>query len=287
MRNRQILLTAGLSTFFTLTILVGVMLFLGQVLAAPSPQVAMMPTPAAVTATITYLSVTALAFVPVNPDSRYNKDPRRQLLTLAGQPAGLVDGNLFIAPLALPDKSLLTDMTVFGEDFDNQGAVLARLKRCDHSQARCLTLAETTSTIPYAAGQFETLKTAVPNEIVNNYFYSYILELELTAVGGGLRAVRLEMVSGASPPTPANAQSWTLTGAVTNFFLPNQGLTHVRVCTDNLSHLDNPTHYPYLVVDDQVLPLTSNTCVTVWGYTIEIRRELNTGPSSGTYQFWR
>jgi hypothetical protein len=57
-----------------------------------------------------------------------------------------------------------------------------------------------------------------------------------------------------------------------------------RICTDDLSHLPNPTHYPTLVVDGLAQPLASNTCVDATGYTIELRRQLNTGPSSGTYQ---
>jgi hypothetical protein len=42
-----------------------------------------------------------------------------------------------------------------------------------------------------------------------------------------------------------------------------------------------------LIVDGQSIPLASNTCVTVYGFNMELRRELNTGPSSGTYQFLR
>jgi hypothetical protein len=257
--------------------------------AAPPAQIAVTPTSFVSTPAPAYLSISGLSFLPVDQNTLYSKDAQRQLLTPAGQPLGMQhDSHLFIAPLALSDGVMLTGMTVFGEDFDNQGEIQVRLKRCDHSQARCLTLAETTSTNPYAAGQFETLKAAIANEIIDNYFYTYFLEAALTtATNSGLRSVRLEMAGGNAPAPPGDVEQWNLTGTVTNFLLPNQGPAKARICTDDLSHLDNPTHYPQLVVDGQAIPLSSNHCVTVWGYDINIRRELNAGPSSGTYQFQR
>jgi hypothetical protein len=289
MNKRQILLAASLSAIFTLTIIAGSMLFFSRTMAAPSTQVASTPTSQAITSSLTYLSVSSLAFMPVSQDTLYRKDVRRQMLTLNSQPlTSAADSHIFVAPLALPDKSVLTGMTIYGEDFDNQGAVQVRLKRCDHSQARCISLAETTSTDTYAAGQFETIKAAIPDEMINHKFYSYFLELELTAVvKSGLRSVRLEMAEDISLAPAGSGERWTLSKDVTSFLLPNQGWTQVRVCTDDLSHLNNPTHYPSLIVDGQVIPLSSNTCVTVWGRDIEIRRELNTGPSSGSYQFLR
>jgi hypothetical protein len=289
MNKRQILLTASLSTIFTLAIIAGSMLFFSRTMAAPSTQIASTPTPQAITSSLTYLSVSSLAFMPVSQDTLYSKDVRRQMLTLNSQPLTLAaDSNIFVAPLALSDKSVLTGMTVYGEDFDNQGAVEVRLKRCDHSQARCISLAETTSTDTYAAGQFETIKAAIPDEVINHQFYSYFLELELTAATkSGLRSVRLEMTEDITLTPAGKGERWTLSKDVTNFLLPNQDWTQVRVCTDDLGHLNNPTHYPSLIVDGQMIPLSSNTCVTVWGRDIEIRRELNTGASSGTYQFLR
>jgi hypothetical protein len=286
MKNRQIVLTAILSTFFTLSIIAGSLLFFGRVGAAPPAQVVVTPTASAGTSAA-YLSISGLGFMPVGQDTLYVKDVHRQLLMLTSQPLGAPrNGHLFIAPLALPNGIVLTGMTIFGEDFDNQGAVQVRLKRCDHSLARCINLAETTSTNPYAAGQFESLKAAISNERVDNYFYTYFLELTLTTTANsGLRSVRLEMVDGETSAPAKNVEQWALTGHVTNFLLPNQGPTKARICTDDLSHLDNPTHYPQLVVDGQIIPLSSNRCMTVWGYDIDIRRELNAGPSSGTYQF--
>ena len=171
MNKRQILLTASLSTMFTLLVMAGSMLFLSRAVAAPPAQVTVTPTPQ-VTPAVAYLSVSSLAFMPLNQNTLYHKDVRRQMLTLTSQSVSMAAAsNMFVASLILPEKGMLTGITVFGEDFDNLGAAQVRLKRCDHSQARCISLAETTSTNNYAAGQFETLKAAIPNESVNNYFY--------------------------------------------------------------------------------------------------------------------
>ncbi len=285
MSKHQIWLIAIISSFSTVAIIAGSMLFFSWALAASSST-----TTQQTIDNFAFVSISSLAFEPVDQNAAYNKDVKRQMLTLNSQTGRFVDGeNIFIAPLILPDKSILTGMTVFGEDFDNQGAVQLRLKRCYHNQARCINLAETTSTDSYAAGQFETVKVTIPNEVVDNNFYSYILELELTALSSsGLRSVRLEMVDrSGTAASPADVNKWSLAGEVTNFLLPNSDLTQVRVCTDDLSHLKNATHYPRLVVDGKSMPLSSNSCVTVWGRDIEVQRALNTGPSSGTYQFLR
>ena len=286
MNKHQILLTAALSTLLTLTIIAVAMLVSTQVIAAPLAQGTPTPTVTPTPAAESYLSVSAMAFMPIDSATRYQKDVLRQLLTLDNSSSST--GNIFVAPLTLADKYVLTGMTVFGEDFDNQGAVQIRLKRCDHSQARCATLAQMTSSQTYASGQFETPQAAIANEVVNNYFYSYFLELELSEKSkGGLRSVRLEMTGQESLPPMGEAKEWALTGNVTNFLIPTQGLTQVRVCTDDLSHLPNATHYPSLVVDNNTYALSSNQCVTVWGSTIRVTRNLNTGPSTGTYQILR
>jgi hypothetical protein len=283
MNKRQMVLTAAMSSFFTLTIIASIMLFLSQAMAAPPPETEETALFQTTVDTFQYVSISALAFVPVRQNVTYTKDVQRQILSLTGQIANV---NIFIAPLTLPDRSDLLGMTVFGEDFDNHGEVRLRLKRCDHGQVRCVNLAETTSTTDYAAGQFETTRISIPNEIVDNRFYSYFLELELTSLANsGLRSVRLEVVT--RSPTSSDEEQWALAGGIRSFLLPNSDLTQARICTDDLSHLNNPTHYPFIVVDEGVIPLSSGTCVTVWGHDIEVRRRANTGPSSGTYQFLR
>ncbi|RME73866.1 MAG: hypothetical protein D6784_11135 [Chloroflexi bacterium] len=228
------------------------------------------------------VSVSGLAFVPVLPDTPYRQDTTRQLLSLTGtEPARFQ----FTAPLFLPDRSRLVSMTVFGEDFDPQGAVVVRLKRCHHGQPLCTVLAVAHSVDANAAGPFDTGPIPVFSEAqVDNSLYTYLLELELSAMANsGLRSVRLTLENG-PPPTPAPVSAWQLSGDTTTFNVPTGGLSRVRICTDDLSHLDNVTHYPRLLVDGRTTTLESNTCVTVWGQDIQIRRGLNAGPSSGTYQ---
>ena len=290
MSNRQIFLTIIIANFFIVAIIAGSMLWLNPALAAPPAEVVSTPVEQVAAENFAFISVSAFAFGPVSQDTLYTRDTGRQLLSLNSQTRNFAaNSNIFVAPLLLPDSSRLTGLTVFGEDFDKQGAILVRLKRCDHGQARCLDLAEASSTDSYAAGQFETLQATISNEIVDNNFYTYFLELELTAIfNSGLRSVKLEIVDRSSAAiTPGNQERWSLSGSVTSFPLPNLDFSQVRVCTDDLSHLDNSTHYPMLFVDGESIPLTSNTCVTVWGRDLELRRRLNTGPSSGTYQFLR
>jgi hypothetical protein len=111
------------------------------------------------TGNLGFTSVSALAFTPLSSEARYRKDGSRQLLALDSQTRSFAaNTNLFTAPLTLPDGTILTGMTMFGEDFDSQGEVRLRLKRCDHGQGRCISLAELTSSTNYATGQFETIK---------------------------------------------------------------------------------------------------------------------------------
>ncbi|MEW5960141.1 MAG: hypothetical protein AB1801_20655 [Chloroflexota bacterium] len=285
MGKRQISLGFILAGLMTLAILAASTGWFARVAAAPAVELSA-ATRSQTTAT-TFASLSSMAFQPVNSTILYHKDARRQLLTRLSQARG--ETPLFVAPLTLPDRSRLTGLTVFGEDFDNQGAIIIRLLRCDHGQPRCVTLAETTSTDSLAAGQFETLKVSILNEIVDNNFYSYVAELELTAIfNSGLRSVRLETVAtGGTAAAAGNVESWSLAGSATSFPLPNLNWTEVRVCTADLSHLNNPTHYPFVVADGQSTQLGSNTCVTVSGQDIKIQRRLNSGPSSGTYQFLR
>lgn len=238
------------------------------------------------TPTVSYTGISALTFTPLSQDIPYNKDLGRQILSLPG-PARTA-GNIFLASLSLPDLANLTGLTIYGEDFDDQGAVTVRLKRCDLNQARCINLAEATSTNSYAAGQFEASKVTPLNEVIDNSRYSYLLELELTALSGsGLRSVRVRVEQGNVPPPSDTAEPWSLSGDVRSFIVPNTGYNQVRVCAGDFSQLPNQTHFPGLIVDGQPTQLTPNTCLTVWGSNIEIRRPLNAGPSSGTYQILR
>ncbi len=286
MSKRQIFLVFILCSVMALVFITSSIVRLDQAIAAPEGKISPVAAQQLASGGTAFVSVSSMAFEPVNQNILFSKDTRRQLLSLSGQTHG---GNLFVAPLILADRSRLTGLTVFGEDFDNQGAIRMSLLRCDHGQVRCVSLAETTSSDSFAGGQFETLKVAIPNETVDNNFYSYFLELDLTALfNSGLRSVRLETVAtGGAGTSPGNIEQWSLSGSVTSFPLPNLNWTEVRICTNDLSHLNNPTHYPFVVADGQSTQLGSNSCVTVSGQDIEIQRRLNSGPSSGTYQFLR
>ncbi len=286
MNKRQVLLTVISICLLALVALAGQRPAPEKAAAAPADRFMLIQNPPDVSR---YISLSGLAFMPVNPAASYQKDVRRQLLSLP--PLGRsfpAEENVFTAPLVLPDQAQLAGLTVFGEDFDNQGAIQLRLKRCDHGQARCLNIVETTSTDIYAAGQFETARITPLNEVIDNNLYSYFLELELTALANsGLRSVRLELGGNGSLPPAGNVERWSLAGNVTNFIIPTVGWAQVRVCTDDLSHLNNVTHYPQLIADGQAQTLGSKSCVTVTGRDIELRRPLNTGPSAGTYQILR
>jgi hypothetical protein len=283
MQKYQTLLTATMSSVVTLMLFVlSLVVFSWTATAAPVTQ----NDPNA----LTYQTISGLAFIPVNYNATYTKDITRQLLSLMGQVRPMDANKLFITPLNLADKSLLVGMTAFGQDADNQGEIRLRLKRCDNGQARCTVLAETSSTNVYALGLFETARLTSINERVDNYLYSYFLEAEITAIyDSGLRAVRLELVPAdkVTMTTTSAVQPWSLDGTNLVFAIPMSKFAQVRVCAGDFSQLNNPTHYPILVVDGQIIPLESQACVVVWGGKLELRRNLNTGPSSGTYEFLR
>jgi hypothetical protein len=287
MDKRLLIFVASLLSILATTIIVGLLSHFGQAAAAPPVEGEAEPVYRAAVDRNQFFSVSALVFQPAVPTATYNKNLQRQILSLTGQNRNFFDdSNIFVAPLLLPDRTRLVGATLFGEDFDNQGEVRLRLKRCDHSQARCIILAETTSTTTLAAGQFQTPSVAIPNETVDNRFFAYFWELELTALfNSGARSVRLEASVPDASASVAQGQ-WSLTGDTFSFALPNSSITDARICTDDLSHLNNPTHYPFVVVDSiLVTRLASNACETVRGRDIEIQRDLNTGPSSGTYEF--
>lgn len=282
MNRLQIFATAALSTILSLAVLAGVVWGFSPAQAASSAQT---------TGTgLQSISVPAMAFNPVQQNSSFAKDTQRQLLWLMGSNRTVTrDRNIFVAPLLLPDRAQLLTMVISGEDYDTQGEVRVRFKRCDQRQPICVGLGEITSQISFAGGFFEAPTTFLQNEVINNASYTYFLELELTALNNsGLRSVRLDTAAAGSASPPVSSEvRWELGGAFTSFPIPNSGWAEVKICTDDLSYLPNLSHYPFVVVDGTQRGLSSNSCLTVQGYDIEIRRNLNTGPSSGTYQILR
>ncbi|GAB4463513.1 MAG: hypothetical protein Kow0031_41520 [Anaerolineae bacterium] len=282
MNRLQILASAGISALFSLAMVAAVVWGFAPAQAAPLPQTG--------GSGVQAISVPAMAFNPVQQNSSYALDSQRQLLWLMGTNRSVTrDRNIFVAPLLLPDRAQLLTLVVAGEDYDTQGEVRVRLKRCDQRQPVCVGLGETTSQVSFAGGYFETPASFLQNEVINNASYTYFLELELTALNNsGLRSVRLDAVgAGSATPPVSSVVRWELGGAFTSFPVPTTGWAEVKICTDDLSYLPNASHYPFVVVDGVQRGLSTGSCLTVQGYDIEIRRNLNTGPSSGTYQILR
>jgi hypothetical protein len=283
MRGAYVVLLSAFSTALAVILLGGMVVAFNPAQAAPEPW--------AQQSALEYISVSAIAFIPVQANTRFAKDTQRQLLRLVNATRSITqDQNVFVAPLSLPDGSQLLSMIISGEDYDVQGEVRVRLLRCEHSRPTCLNLGETSSGVGLAGGLFENTPVFLQNETVNNALYSYYLELTLTALqNSGLRTVRLETVAseGGQIPPASNVIRWELAGNFYRFPLPNSTWAQVKICADDLNQLPNASHYPYIVVDGTRVSLASNTCQTVQGYDIEIRREPNTGRSSGTYQILR
>ncbi len=280
MDTRRALFLLALSALVILMVIAGRPGFFASALAAP---------PKFQTGVNRVTSLSALAFAPVSRHAIYAKDTAQQLLTLDGHTGNFGgDETLFVLGLTLPDESRLTGLTAFGQDFDPLGEVRLRLKRCNLDQPACLVLAEVTSDLNYNAGAFA--KGSNLSEYVQNNQFTYFLELQMTALANsGLRSVKLDMEEAGAVTLPsAEVQRWEMSGTVTVFPVVTGSTRRVaRICTDDLSQLPNPTHYPSLVVDGLAQLLAPNTCVDATGYNIELRRQLNTGPSSGTYQILR
>ncbi len=283
MNKRQIIITSTLSTAMTFTLLISLLLLFTQVKAAATPHPQVTITSQTISSTMQYVSISGLTFNPGDPTVAYTKDVQTQLLKLGG-PANPTS-NLFVAPVTLPDRSQLMGVTMFGEDYDPTGEIRLKLKRCNHGQPFCVIIAETSSTRSYTSGQFETSRVNVINEVVDNRFYTYFLALNITALNrSGLRSVRLEYLTNSTSPAVSSQKPWSLTGNIRIFTVPTSGFNQVKICPNNLSHLNNSTHYPYVVADGQITSLSSNSCVTVWGQSLTIEKSRNTGSSSGTYQ---
>ncbi|MDM8521594.1 hypothetical protein QUF64_16235 [Anaerolineales bacterium HSG6] len=293
MSKRQTILTAVLVSWLPIMVVGALLLLFSWTVSASPSDLSVQQTASTITQTANgqtdYVTVSGLAFMPINPAANYVKDVDRQLLQIESENRVFANNNnIFVAPLVLPSHGQLMSLTLFGQDFDGRGEIRVRLKRCDNTRAQCKIVAESTSILAYKVGGFEMTQLSPINEPIDNYRYSYLLEAELTALlDSGLRAVRLEISPNqpAITPTPPAVVRWSLSGSINRLILPNTELTQVRVCTDDLSHLNNQSHYPIFVVDGLATALASSECVTTWGRDLQIRRELNAGSSSGTYEF--
>ena len=238
MRAGQFFLVIVLSTVLTVMSLGGAFLLFRPAQAASGVQLQ--------SGTVEYVSVSSMAFVPVQPNNSLDKNVQGQLLRLKNASRTVTpDQNIFVAPVSLSDRNRLMSMVVAGEDYDVQGEVRVRLLRCDHASPTCLILAETSSGVGLANGLFETVPVFLQNELVNNALYSYFLQLELTALmNSGLRSVRVETSSSDTGPVPPASSliRWELSGNFYRYPIPTSGWNTVKICTDDLRYLPNNSH---------------------------------------------
>jgi hypothetical protein len=209
MKNNRVGTIIGWLSLITVTIFGGSLLFFNGALAAPSVERALAPRPQPA-GDASFVSVSSVAFLPADSEnSAYTRDPVRQMVVLTGS----ATGNLFVAPLSLPDQHAVVRLTAFGEYFDSNGAIQVHLKRCPHNgQTPCERLASAgVSAGSPVQPRFETHTTVVPNVAVDNQRFTYLLELELTALqNSGLRSVRLELSAGeaaVSAALPSGSQA--------------------------------------------------------------------------------
>jgi hypothetical protein len=284
MTKQQVLLIAVLSSLLTVAIGVGSLLIFSQAVAAPEAS------SAAQTSGRAYVSVSALAFEPMFPQTppAYTKS-FPQFLSLNTTDRGPESqGNWFAAPLNLPHNSTLAGMTVFGQDNDPAGRMTVFLWNCDHSGTNgCQTIASYDTMLNSVNTAVDSGRLTI-NHRVNNEAYTYVLGLNLWAVNNsGLRSVRLELTNlstelpGGAPPTQAEV-SWTVPAYGQTQLLNLSQAAEVRICTDVLGRNSLPT----LAVDDSnQYQLQSDTCVVYTGQRFKLIGDIN--PASGTYQILR
>lgn len=282
MKRHQVVLITAVSSIVTLIMVVAMLSTFSWAVAA------LEPTAQTSQAGIDYLSIPATAFKPTDSETAYGVN--RQMLTVESNTNNFSSVQTFVAPVILADGTIIAEMTIFGQDFSEDSDISVRLLQCEHRQNRCDRLAEVSSSDISTAGQFELSTVKTTNSAIDNYDYSYLLEVTLMPSPQiGLKAVRLALIPNQPiPPDVAGVNNWQLAEGVRAFRLPNTTIVQARICTNDLSHLDNPTHYPTLIIDDtEIVPLSSLQCVIVRGLKFELRRGLNVGDSSGTFEFLR
>lgn len=282
MKRQQVVLITAISSVVTLLMVIAMLSTFSGAVAA------LEPTAQSPQAGINYLSIPATAFRPTDSDTTYGFN--RQMLTAQSNTDKFNRLQTFVAPIILADGTIIAEMTIFGQDFSEENDVRVRLLQCEHRQNRCDMLADVNSSGISTAGQFEFPTAKIANSVIDNYRYSYLLEVDLMPSPQiGLKAVRLALIPNQPlEPDLAGINNWQLADGIHTFRLPNTSRVQARICTNDLSHLDNPTHYPTLIIDDtEIVPLSSRQCVIVRGFKFELRRGLNVGDSSGTFEFLR
>ncbi|MCB0211281.1 MAG: hypothetical protein KDJ52_18215 [Anaerolineae bacterium] len=273
--KRHIIIPSLLSSFFTLVVVIGSLLVISGALAAPPADVA--STKIQQSTQRSYISVSSMAFQPFSPRTMpYRRGFDEQILAL-DTTSREIEGqnNWYVAPLFLPDNTIITGITFFGRDTDPTGWVEIALWRCTHGgDVSCinLPLSSYRTDEPFAAGGFDSGRIAL-NEVVNNQIYSYTLATRIMALNGsGLRSVLVEASAGngvISPPPGSGGSiegpvSWSLNNRnVTTQLTTNLSTTaEVRICSSSSSSADIEIRY-----DSNTETLTPGNCARYSGYS--------------------
>ena len=292
--KRHIIIPSLLSSFFTLVVVIGSLLVISGALAAPPADVA--STKIQQSTQRSYSSVSSMAFQPFSPRTMpYRRGFDEQILAL-DTTSREIEGqnNWYVAPLFLPDNTIITGITFFGRDTDPTGWVEIALWRCTHGgDVSCinLPLSSYRTDEPFAAGGFDSGRIAL-NEVVNNQIYSYTLATRIMALNGsGLRSVLVEASAGngvISPPPGSGGSiegpvSWSLNNRnVTTQLTTNLSTTaEVRICSSSSSSADIEIRY-----DSNTETLTPGNCARYSGYSSYAVKNVGVygSSASGTFE---
>ncbi|MCB0197031.1 MAG: hypothetical protein KDJ65_34100 [Anaerolineae bacterium] len=296
--KRHILIPSLLSSFFTLAVVIVSLLIISGALAAPAADVSSTKMQQS-TAQKNYISISSMAFQPFSPRTLpYRRGFDEQILAL-DTTSREIEGqnNWYVAPLSLPDNTIITGITFYGRDVDPNGWVEIALWRCTHGgDVSCvnLPLSSYRTDEPFASGSFDSGQIAL-NEVVNNQIYSYTLATRIVALNGsGLRSVLVETAAtnGTVSPPPGSGGSiegpvsWTLNNRnVTTQLSTNLSPTaEVRICSNSGSSADVEIRY-----DNNTETLTPGNCARSSGYSAYSVKNVGVygSSASGTFEVLR
>lgn len=294
--KRQIVVISLLSSFFTLVVAIGSLLIITGALAAPSAGISPARMEQSTPAQKSYVSISSMAFQPFSQRTLpYRRGFDEQILALdSSSREGEGQNNWYVAPLFLPDNTILTNITFFGRDVDPNGWVEIALWRCTHGgDISCINvpLSSYRTDESYASGNFDSGKIPL-NEVVNNQIYSYTLATRIMALdGSGLRSVLVE-VSGTdgiiNPPGSGGATSGPVSWTLNNRNVSTQlatgvpPATLVQICSNSSSNAEVDVQY-----GDKTSLLTPGNCARFSGYSAYTVKNVGVygSSASGTFQF--
>lgn len=295
--KRQVLIISAVSSFFTVALVAASLLIISGVLAAPAAE----PFPATMQQSAStanrYLSISSMTFQPFSEETApYRRNFEEQILALDTSSLEVENqNNWFIAPLLLPNDTLLTGITFFGRDLDPNGWIEIALWRCTHGgQVSCidLPLSSYRTDESFTGGNFDSGRIAL-NEVINNQIYSYTLATRIMAVNGsGLRSVVVELseTSGSDGSSGTGGSSEPIAWTLDNRNVTTQLATGispsavVEICSDSRSSANIEVQY-----GSNVSTLTPGNCARYSGYSSYAVKNVGVYGSfaSGTFEVFR